>query len=282
MFPAQKRKLKSYFRRAKLQFVRQFLSYDKRQLTKRLQKLGIRPGDTLLVHTTYNSSGGFQGTPSTLVEGFVDAVGVTGNLLMVSMPYSSSTGDYLRTGRIFDSRSTPSKMGLVTEAFRRRPDVIRSVHPAHPILACGPDAEWITAHHESCAYSCGPGSPFEKLASLNGKVLCFGVSEFYFTFYHHLEHIVKDQLPFSLYEPEPYIARAVDARGNLATVVTYAFSKEAISRRRPEILLYELNRRGLLTKARIGNTSLALVSVSDTITCTKELASNGVYFYEMG
>ena len=282
MFSAQKRKLKSYYRRAKRAFVLRFRSYDKNQLKKRLHAMGIRPGDTVLVHSAYRSDYGFQGTPSGLVEAFMDVVGNTGNLLMVSMPYSTSTSEYLRKGCTFDVQSTPSKMGLVTEAFRRQPGVVRSTNPAHPILACGPKAEWIVAGHESCVYSCGPGSPFDKLSALDGKVLMFGVSEMNFTFYHHLEHLVKDRLPFALYEPEPFVAKIVDAQGTPRTVTSYAFSKEAISRRRPQILHEELQRRRFVTNARIGNTMLGLVSVRDTIRCTMELADRGVLFYALG
>lgn len=282
MFSAQKRKLKSLYRRAKRQFVLRFRSYDANQLKKRLQGMGIRPGDTLLVHSAYRSDCGFQGNPGGLVETFMDVVGNTGNLLMVSMPYSTSTSEYLRKGCTFDVRSTPSKMGLVTEAFRRRPDVLRSNNPAHPILVCGPKAEWIIAGHERCVYSCGPGSPFDKLAALNGKVLMFGVSEMNFTFYHHLEHLLKDRLPFALYEPEPFAANMIDAQGESRTVTAYAFSKETISRRRPQILHEELQRRRFVTNASIGNTKLGLVSVRDSINCTIDLADRGILFYALG
>ena len=282
MLAVLRRKLKNRYRRAKLHFIRRFFRYDKEQLKKRLHALGVRDGDTILLHSAYSSASGFDGPPSLLVEAFIEAVGAHGNLLMVSMPYSSSTSDYLRQGRTFDVRNTPSKMGLVTEAFRRRPNVVRSVNPAHPVLAHGPRAEWIVANHENCPYSCGPGSPFEKLASLNGKVLFFGVSEYYSTFYHYLEHLIQDGLPFPLYEAEPYVTKVIDAQGGERSVTTYAFSKEAISRRRPAALREELARNGQFARSRIGNTPLLLVSVSEGIRCTQELVRKGAHFYQMG
>lgn len=104
-------------------------------------------------------------------------------------------------------------MGLISETFRRQPGVQRSLHPTHPVLAFGPRAQWIVADHETCLYPCGPGTPFEKLVELRAKILFYGVSEFHFTLHHYLEHLVKDELPFALYEAEPYAVNVIDAAG---------------------------------------------------------------------
>ena len=66
---------------------------------------------------------------------FLDVLGPTGNLLMVSLPYRSSSLQYLSTLKCFDVRKTPSMMGLVSAYFRRRAGVLRSLHPTHPVLA---------------------------------------------------------------------------------------------------------------------------------------------------
>ena len=80
-------------------------------------------------------------------------------------------------------------MGLVSEYFRRRPDVVRSLHPTHPILVHGPDAEAIVAAHPACLYPCGPDTPFDRLLALDGKVVFFNVEFAVFTFFHYLEHL---------------------------------------------------------------------------------------------
>jgi aminoglycoside 3-N-acetyltransferase len=278
--PSHKSKLRGWYGKAKLVVVRRFLSYDPPSLKRRLAELGIQPGDTLLVHTAYGPLLGFKGLPNTLIATFMEAIGPGGNLVMVSMPFFSAMSEYLKRRELFDVRRTISKMGLVSEAFRRLPGVRRSLHPTHPLLVLGPEAERIVSGHENCLYPCGPGSPFEKLVELNGKVLFFGVTEFHFTFHHYLEHIVKDDLPFRLYEEEPYIAKVIDYQGQTRSVVTYAFTSEAISRRRVKILFDELSRRGQLKRARIGNTRMVLMDLQDTVVCTRELAVQGIYFYD--
>jgi aminoglycoside 3-N-acetyltransferase len=279
--PVQKRKLRGWYQNGKLALIRRFRSYDTAALKSRLREMGIGSGDTLLVHSAYGPFLGFQGSPNALIDTFLEVVGTTGNLLMVSLPYMSSTSEYLKSTSVFDVRKTPSRMGLVSETFRRRPGVLRSLHPTHPVLVCGPKAEWIASGHENCPYPTAQGSPFEKLLQLDGKVLFFGVTEFHFTFHHYLEDMVKDDLPFALYEEQPYVVKVIDRLGEIRWVKTYAFTKDAISRRRVHILFDELARRGQMTRTRIGNTRMVLIAIADTVACTKELARKGVYFFEM-
>jgi aminoglycoside 3-N-acetyltransferase len=279
--PEQKSRVRGWYHKGKVQLVHHFRSYDAAALKNYLSSLGISNGDTLLVHTAYGPLLGFQGSPNALIDTFLEAIGPEGNLLMVSIPYLSSTADYLDKSPVFDVRKTVSKMGLVSETFRRKPGVFRSLHPTHSMLAYGPRAEWIVADHEKCLYSCGSGTPYEKLLHLNGKVLFFGVTEFHFTFHHYLEDLIKDELPFALYEAQARTVPVIDEHGTTRSVKTFIFTREAITRRRVHILFDELTRRGEMTKARIGNTRIVLMRAADTVARTKELARNGIYFYDL-
>jgi hypothetical protein len=111
--------------------------------------------------------------------------------------------------------------------------------------------------------------------------LFFDVPFSVFTFVHYLEHHVRDQLHFSLYEDELYEVPVIDSEGNSATVKTYVFSREAIRRRRFPILRRELARRGILRKKRVGNTSLLAVNLESVIACVDDMSRHGVYFFDM-
>src|SRR5690349_10240836 len=100
--PAQRSRFRGWYHKSKVQLVRRFLSYDSAALKARLADIGIRRGDTLLVHSAYGPQLGFRESPGALIDAFVDSVGARGNLLMVSMPYFSSTSDYLKTLKVFD------------------------------------------------------------------------------------------------------------------------------------------------------------------------------------
>jgi aminoglycoside 3-N-acetyltransferase len=257
-----------------------FRSYGTAELLAVLRSLGIRPGDTLMVHAGFNRLSGFKASPSQLVDTLLEAVGPDGHLLMVSMAYSSSAYEYLKQGKVFDVRKTVSHMGLISETFRRRAGVLRSLHPSNPVLAAGPRADWIVTGHESCLHPCGSGSPFEKIAQLHAKVLFYDASIFTQTFFHYMEDMLEEQLDFPLFRQELMEVPVIDYSGEARTVRTYPYSEEAIRRRRPEIMTNELDRQGLIKRARVGNSRLMLISTDDTVRVVTQLARDGIFFYE--
>jgi aminoglycoside 3-N-acetyltransferase len=199
---------------------------------------------------------------------------------MVSPPFRSSSFDYPSKLKVFDVRKTPSMMGLVSEMFRLRPDVLRSLHPTHPVLVRGRRAEAFIEGHADCAYPCGPGSPFDKLAAANGLVVFFNVSFDTYTFFHYLEHMVSPKLPFSLYTEQIFDAPVTDRAGQRRTVKTYVFAPAAIRRRRFDVFEAALRRRGLILETRLGASRIQAVRVQDTIACVSEMASRGEFFYD--
>jgi len=276
-----KARLRSEYRDARRLFVRTFMSYGPERLREGLRQVGLQSGDSVMLHSAFGPEYGFRGTIDDLTRVFLDAVGPGGNLLMVSLPYRSSSLEYLGNLKSFDVRKTPSMMGLVSEYFRHRSGVLRSLHPTHPVLAYGPGAEAIVAGHEDCLYPCGPGTPFDKLADLDGKVTFFNVPFATFTFFHYLEHLVSPEMPFSLYTEQPFHVPVVDRHGERRTVTTYVFSPDAIRRRRFEVLERELRRRGLIRRARVGNSRIEMIRVRDAIDCAREMFARGQYFYDL-
>jgi aminoglycoside 3-N-acetyltransferase len=272
----RKRALKSRVNQTKQRLVRTFLSYDAPRLQAELRRLGISATDTLLVHSNFEPMSGFIGAPSDLANAFVETVG-EGNLLMVSIPFRGSAYDYLAQDKVFDVRKTLSMMGLVTEMFRRRPGTLRSLHPTHPVLAYGRDAATIVAGHEACLYPCGPGSPFEKFRALKGKILFFDVGFGSITFFHHVEHLLQDQLPFPVYADRRFTAQVVDAQGGKRFVTTFAFNKD-VSRDAKKVES-EMVRRGLIRTGRVGNSKMLLVTAEDVVTCMSAMvaADNSPY-----
>ncbi len=260
--------------------VRLIGSYGGVELVAALQAAGVQSGDTLMLHSAFEPHHGFRGTCEEAVDAFLQAVGPQGNLMMVSLPYRSSSLEYLRKGKTFDVRKTPSAMGLVSECFRRRKGVLRSLHPTHPVLAYGARAEWLTEGHECCLYPCGPRTPFEKALRAYGKVAFFNVPFAFLTFFHYLEHQVHGELDFNLYAEPPFDAAVIDRVGERRVVRTYVFSKEAIQRRRFEVLEGALRKRGLIREIRVGASSILLANLRDIVIEVEDMTRRGVYFYE--
>jgi aminoglycoside 3-N-acetyltransferase len=273
----QKRAIKARLHQAKQRLVRALRSYDSAALAAELTRMGIVETDTLFVHANFEPLSGFTGTPMAVVDTLVGLVGTKGNLLMVSIPFRGSAYDHLAQGKTFDVRKTLSMMGLITEMFRRRPGTLRSLHPTHPVLAFGKDAEWLVAGHEDCQYPCGPGTPFEKFHSRGGKILFFDVGFGSITFFHYVEHLLGPRLPFPVYDDRIFESTVVDGSGEKHTVRTQAYSREFP--RAAEKLEAEMLRRDKIQRGRVGNSRLLLMTAADVVACQTAMVEAGNYPY---
>ena len=110
-----------------------------------LRLMGIREGDILLVHSALSSIGDVAGGPDSVIDALLDAVGDEGTIVM-----STLTGWF----QPFDAQTSPSAVGTISEVFRRRPGVLRSLHPVHSVAAFGKHAATIVAGHENCPTGC--------------------------------------------------------------------------------------------------------------------------------
>jgi len=132
-----------------------------------LRALGIAPGDRVALHSSWHAIRPVEGGPEAVIDALQQAIAPGGTLLMPAFR------DHLREP--FQVETTPSDCGLLTELFRRRPGVQRSLHVSHSALAWGDRADWIVSAHEQGRTALGVDSPFDRLAQLGGKVLLAGV-----------------------------------------------------------------------------------------------------------
>ena len=83
------------------------------------------------------------------------------------MPTFSMAGSMescLNSGRVFDVRTTPSQMGVISETFRKREGVLRSLHPTHSVAGWGKDAECFLRDHDKSPTPFGYDTPFGRAA----------------------------------------------------------------------------------------------------------------------
>ncbi len=183
-------------------------TYD--SLKNDLVRAGIRPTDTILVHSAMKSIGEVDGGADTVLDVLCDYVGKGGGLVVFpTLTYTladfyvdgselcrfcteSNKASYcLARGystreelRIFDIERTPSIVGLLTNLFRKRPGVLRSLHPSHSVAAFGKDAAEFVAGHENCASACAVDSPWHRLLERSAKMLMLGAHVYNTTFMH--------------------------------------------------------------------------------------------------
>lgn len=154
-----------------------------------LAHLGVRPGMTLLVHSSLSSIGWVAGGQMAVVQALLDVLGPAGTLVMPAHSGANSDPAQWRHPPVpepwwpvirehtpaFDPRLTPTRqMGRIAELFRTWPGAVRSYHPQVSFAALGPLAEFIIADH-SLDDSLGERSPLARIYELNGWVLLLGV-----------------------------------------------------------------------------------------------------------
>ncbi len=147
-------------------------TYSKIDLTNHLCQAGLKQGDTVLVHSSLRSVGWILGGIRELINAFKDVIGEQGTLVMPTFTFSLKVWNQ----PVFDARYTPSRVGLLTEVFRRTSGVERTNHPTHSVAAYGRYASDIVSG--PLEYSpLGIGSPLDTVRKLDGKILLMGVGQ---------------------------------------------------------------------------------------------------------
>ena len=105
------------------------------QLTAGLKRLGVQPGDVLMVHSSLKSLGPVEGGAGTLIAALEAALTQRGTLVMPAFAYVFERIN--APVEPYDPNTSPSRVGLVSETFRRSPGVLRGRQPTHSLAAWG-------------------------------------------------------------------------------------------------------------------------------------------------
>lgn len=167
-----------------------------------LARLGVRPGDVLLVHASLSSLGFVPGGAQAVVEALTGAVGSNGTITVPtftghlsdpmnwrSPPVPRSWFDAIRSHMTaYDPTRSPGRgMGAISEEVRTAPGARRSAHPHVSFAALGPQADEIIAPHPIETWL-GDGSPLQRLYDSDARVLFLGTSYATCSAFHLAEH----------------------------------------------------------------------------------------------
>ena len=141
------------------------------QIKSFMERVGISEGDLLLVHSSWENLNNGSFSAPDLIDGLLSHIGKSGTLAMPAIPNIPQVDDAL-----FKVKRTPSAAGMLTEAFRRYPNVSRSINLNHSVCAIGPEADYLTREHHQSETSWDPASPYYRIAEYdNAWVLGLGV-----------------------------------------------------------------------------------------------------------
>lgn len=151
------------------------------RLAADLRRLGIQPGDVLMIHSSLRSLGHVVGGAPTVVDALLEVLGPTGTLVGPSFNFETAQDPSF----VFDPLNTPSDMGAIADEIRRRAGNRRSRHLTHSVSAIGPQAEAVVTAPGKTAWAAD--SPLGTIFKLDGRFLLLGVTYQSFTACHVLE-----------------------------------------------------------------------------------------------
>lgn len=250
------------------------------QVFRQLQACGIKAGDAVLVHSSFSKIGFVAGGPRIIVDALLEVIGAEGNLLMPSSPNPGYQLDYIRNLKEFDVQNDPSKMGAITEYFRKLPGVIRSESPTEPVCCYGPKASWFTGGHLGELTPYTQNSPFARLAQAHGKILYIGVTlDNAGTSLHVLEDAVPD-FKYPVYYPEVFHVSVKQADGTIVPVSVKVHNPEQSAKRKCDGLLPMFEVKGVMKRAVIGNAPTLVFDAAKMLeVMIDEYQKNGVTMY---
>jgi aminoglycoside 3-N-acetyltransferase len=154
-----------------------------------LERAGVARDGALVVHSAIAglSRRGFraEGVIETLLE-YMRA----GNLFMPTMTWRTVTPDHPD----WDEIETPSHTGVLTEIFRKRYALARSIHPTHSVAGFGPAARMLLSRHHVDDTPVSGNSPYGLLRDYETHILMIGVGLEAATAIHLPEETINAEL----------------------------------------------------------------------------------------
>ena len=195
--------------------------YTKQHLLQQLRDMGIKSTDKLLVHSSMKSVGLVGGGADTLIDALMEAV-QDGLLMMPAHTWKQMSEEY----SLFDPETEPVCVGIVPELFRKRPGVVRSLHPTHSMAVYGKGAEEYIQGEENMTTPCAPEGCWGRLREVKAKILLIGVTHARNTFIHSIEESYNVPERFTA-EPVRFQIKQPDASVKEVAVYRHYNQKEA-------------------------------------------------------
>lgn len=145
--------------------------HSKQSLLEQIKVLGIKPQDTLLIHSSMKAIGEVDGGADTVLDAFSEYL-APGLLVLPTHTWRQINAEY----NVFDVVNEPSCVGILTNLFRQRPGVVRSWHPTHSVAALGADALEFISGEENMDSPCPRNGCWGKLYDRQAKILFLGAS----------------------------------------------------------------------------------------------------------
>ena len=137
--------------------------YTKAELKQQLQNAGLTGKETILIHSSMKAIGEVEGGADTVLDAWMEYF-ADGLLLLPTHTWANVNAEC----PVYDYRSTPSCVGLLTNLFWLREGVVRSLHPTHSLAGFGKGAAEYLAGEDENNTPCTPGGAYDRLKDCGG------------------------------------------------------------------------------------------------------------------
>ena len=136
-------------------------------LISKFKELGIKEGDVILVHSSFNSLGNISNDPDEVINASLTVLGKNGTLIVPTFNFDFCNG------KLFNVNETPSQMGIITEFVRKNPSSIRTKDPVYSFAIMGKLKDELgKLVYDSCY---GKDSMFSQLRKYKGMYIIIKV-----------------------------------------------------------------------------------------------------------
>ncbi|PIR13672.1 aminoglycoside N(3)-acetyltransferase [Candidatus Falkowbacteria bacterium CG11_big_fil_rev_8_21_14_0_20_39_10] len=251
--------------------------FTKREIEKVLIKLGLKKGDTVLVHSDISRIGMIRGCKSKeeyleiLFNIFLKVIGKKGTLVVPAFFY-----EYGRWQTPYDTKRSPvsNQLGVFSQYVAGLPQAARSPNPIAALAAVGPKAKYICCGGAGSAY--GTDSPWDNLMKCNAKMIFFGIDLSAMTFGHYVEHMVGVPHVYNKIFTAPVSEKGKKIKLLIHAQVRYlkfGIEYEAEDNTR------KLEKGKVVKKVKIGEGVIRCLSCHQTFEFLKEKLKNNPYYF---
>ena len=234
----------------------------KQQIIEKLKSIGIKDGETIMLHSSLSKIGFVENGANTVIDAFTEVIGKDGTLVMPAFPSIGFNFDYLKTNPVFNIKDTPSKMGNITEVFRKKEYVLRSLHPTDSVCAIGKQAEYLVKDHFNQLTPYNSNSPFYKLTQLNSKIILIGVDLNSLTNFHTPEDAITN-FEFPVYHKTQFNSLVIDENGIKKTMLTKVHNPEWSKKRKCNTFIVSFESAGFLKHFTLGNAQCMIINANE-------------------
>ena len=227
--------------------------FTKAELKEQMSQMGLKPTDTVVIHSSMRAIGDVEGGPDGLIDAFCEYLN-EGLLVVPTHTWDEVTPE----NPYYDVRTSVPNIGLIPRTAAFRKDGVRSLHPTHSVWAHGTDAAAYVRNEENALSPTPKGFCWDKLADRNAKILLIGVGNEKNTFIHSIEERLA--LPDRISD-KPYDITIADREGRMHT---HPFYQQYCSKTEDISLFFGIFEKpmvemGVQTFGQFGNATVRIV-----------------------